>query len=316
MAAPRQRRRELRAARCGRRGSVPRCAPPLMRGRIRFLRRRASAVAGAFAALSAAAAAPRRLRPLRSGRSPPCRSLRSLAGSRSARGSAARQCARADSLRGGCSLRGRLLAARGAAFRLRAARRRAAAPASLRCRRDARRAVGRRAADHALRHAAHRDSDRGCGPDRRRCGSDHGAHRDAPAARGARARSRQAAAAAPARARAEQPSPEAHQCACLRSSGRRGSGGRRLGHRHRHDGRGRGRQDARHQGRLALRLLVAVADVRIIEGRLIGDLVADGGVFRQLLLVVADAPQGVGRASAGADSARSPARPCRAIRSD
>jgi hypothetical protein len=40
-----------------------------------------------------------------------------------------------------------------------------------------------------------------------------------------------------------------------------------------------------------LRLLVAISDIRIVEAGLIGQLITDGGIFRQLLLVVADSPQ-------------------------
>ena len=51
-----------------------------------------------------------------------------------------------------------------------------------------------------------------------------------------------------------------------------------------------GTQQARHQRGLTLGLLVAIADIRIVNGWLIDDLEADGIVLRQFLLVVADAP--------------------------
>ena len=114
---------------------------------------------------------------------------------------------------------------------------------------------------------------------------------------------------------AKQPTPEPDQRAYLRRRGRRGLR-RRCGHRHRHDGRGGRGQDAGNQRHVARRLLVAIANVGVIDARLIRQLIADGGVFRQFLLVVAYPAQGYRPAFACEDSARSPAIPCRAIRFD
>ena len=97
-------------------------------------------------------------------------------------------------------------------------------------------------------------------------------------------------------ARPEQPSPKPHQRALLRHcDGHRGwRCSRRFRDRDGKDGCGGCGQDAGHQRRLRLRLLVALPDIRIIDGRLVGQLVADGVVLWQFLLVVADAPQGIG----------------------
>jgi hypothetical protein len=105
------------------------------------------------------------------------------------------------------------------------------------------------------------------------------------------------------RRRAKQPVPEPFEGTDLRHSRggrhrdrRRGRWFHDRGRRGRHgfDLRRR-RQQARHQGSFPLGFLVAIADVRIIDTGLVHHLVARRRAVEQLLLVVADAPQRIGR---------------------
>ena len=94
---------------------------------------------------------------------------------------------------------------------------------------------------------------------------------------------------------AEQPAPKSDQSPHLRGFRLLRLCGDRFRNRHGYDGRGGGGQDAGHQRHIARRLLVPITDVRVIHGRLVSHLVADGGVLRQFLFVVADPAQGIGR---------------------